>query len=361
MPDHVDHCAQLRAGNARAGMVADDQAPEVRPVGEAHGQAGGGAHVAHEFAVDRRDAAQRAVGEIERGRVLEPPPGQQQYRHVVGIRHRPDTLEHVLAPRLRRNIGRRVVVAEPGLEVPRMEFRDHRSIAMPAESIHHHPVEAGDRAQAAAGEGAEFRLAAGALEALQHRLHQRQRRLLPKVDSRRFNIDADPVAGVKTVQMQHATGRRALALRHVAPHRSKRDALVCLERGDRLERSRPDDRREVRSEHGGRGAPEDVGEVGAAMRHPKVLRAGRNHGAMRLRGAREVDRLALALLRIQPGGRLAKRRPRRHGHLAPTIRAATVCVRTTCAWTIRIRTVPGRAIRWPSAGWICAARPASIQ
>ncbi len=122
-------------------VVAGDEPPQppVPQQGDRHRRPH--AHVLQVLDVDRRDAAQRGVGEVQGGAARRVDVGYQRCGRVVDVRDQADPVLLVQRPRLGRNVGGRVVQAQERVEVLALGLGDDLTVVFLVVAVHHDPVE----------------------------------------------------------------------------------------------------------------------------------------------------------------------------------------------------------------------------
>ena len=131
------------------GVVARDHAPEAALAHDRHRHRSVDRHVDHVFDVDRRDAAQHRIAQIDRPAGHRIAVRQQRRRPIADIRNDPDGVAGVQRTRLRRNIrGRKVEIQQRWNAVDAI-FGDHLSAPIGRKSIDLDAVETGDPAHLA--------------------------------------------------------------------------------------------------------------------------------------------------------------------------------------------------------------------
>lgn len=128
-------------------VVAGEQAPELAADHDGYAHRGAHAHVGQVLAVDRRNAAQHAVAQVEGPAAFRIERRKHAHRDVGHVGDQPDRVLDVQAARLCRDIRGRVTLAEVAFQVVATAFGDHLAGIVMAEAVGHHPVVAGHPAQ----------------------------------------------------------------------------------------------------------------------------------------------------------------------------------------------------------------------
>jgi len=244
--------------------------------------------------MDGRDAAQGAVGKVERRAVIQRRIGDQRNRLVGGVGNRADALAQVETPGLWRDVARRIAQPKVGLQVCSTGFGNDFAMPILAEAVGHHPVVAGDRPQPANREIAEVGASGCQGERPQDRLRHGNRRCTLVAGSERLDVHAEvppravcpqnQSAGLRPGEYMNVAGRSP-ALRPGMTHQRAEGRLA------NHFRQRP-------SEHFFRWSPQDRSEVRAGMSNKPPVSRRREHRAVRLDGAGGVDWLTLAVRRV---------------------------------------------------------------
>ncbi len=128
-------------------VMAGEQSPELAADHDGDAHRGAHAHVGQVFAVDRRNAAQHAVAEIERFVGLRVQRGKHAHRRIGHVGDQPDRVLDVQATRLGRDVRGRVALPQVAFEVFATALGDHLAGVVMTETVGHHPVVAGHPAQ----------------------------------------------------------------------------------------------------------------------------------------------------------------------------------------------------------------------
>lgn len=123
-------------------VVARDETPQPAVAQERDRHRRPHAHVAQVLEVDRRDAAQRRVREVERRTRRGEQRRDDRLGRVVHVRDEPDPVLLVQRARLRRDVRRRVVQPEERVEVVPARLGDDLAVVGRVEAVDHHAVEA---------------------------------------------------------------------------------------------------------------------------------------------------------------------------------------------------------------------------
>ena len=153
--------------------------------------------------MDRRHAAQRRAAQVERpGRVV----GDRRHeRHgrVADVGDQPQPVAAVQLAGLRRDVGRRVVQPEEGVEVVALALGDDLAVPVGVEPVDHHPVEAGQRADPAGRGVGDVEHAAARLQ--RHRRLPHDHRVRRVVDL--VALDLDHEVGAATGRAWRSAAR----------------------------------------------------------------------------------------------------------------------------------------------------------
>ena len=299
--EQLDRRRCRRRDAARRVVMTGDQAPEPAVAQDRHGQRCRTAHVAQVLNVDRRGAAKRREAEVE-WRALGCQHRDNGDRLVVDGRDHPQPLTLEQRPRLRRDIGGRVVQPHERRHAGTQRLGDHLAAVVGQELVDHHAVEAGDGADLARGGGQEALEIRGAAQTIDDRLDQRGRIGAHRLRAfagqefgdgeRSGGVDEDLVGNLFRADLDV---RQALG--EAGDHRRlERVAQIVddLRRQDRLGR-RANHGVAINDTEGLGGVPRDVGD------RPGRQRKG-DQAPERLDGAWNVDRLARALRNIDRRG-----------------------------------------------------------
>jgi hypothetical protein len=277
----------------RLGVVARDQAPELAVPQDRDRHRRRGSHIAHIFEMNRRDAAQERLAEIERlaGRRVR---GRlDRDRRVAGVRDDPEAV----APIQLAGLGGNVRSGEPQVQVGRQAavaiLADHRAVPALVEPVDQHAIEPRQRAHVPGREMAERLDARGALQALHEGPQDRVGggALLPRRDRLEFEQDQVPRPMRCDVEGPLAEGGGDPDRSQVAGPRLDRLPGEALRPGS--ERAR--EGREFGADQAGERAPQHGGNVPAGLRDPARRGVDGDQQAMRLDAAGDVDRLAVAI------------------------------------------------------------------
>ncbi len=160
--------ADLEGWLVRAGVVvARDEPPQPAVAQERDRHRRPHAHVAQVLEVDRRDAAQRRVGEVERRARRGEQRRDDRLGRVVHVRDEPDPVLLVQRARLRRDVRRRVVQPEERVEVVPARLGHDLPVVVRVEAVDHHAVEARELAHVAGRVVVQLVERRGALEVAQ--------------------------------------------------------------------------------------------------------------------------------------------------------------------------------------------------
>ncbi len=286
---------------------------------QCHRQARADLHVAQIFAEDRRHAAQRAEGQVERLPIGQRRVDQQCCRPVAGIGDHADALENDQPPGLRGDIRRRIPQPEIRRIARAVRLGDDLAVALGIEAVGHDAVVAADRSQRANGKCADLAAAGRRLEGLQGGEHRHDRRHRARVLCQRLDVHAQTRPGAMRLQVQQDAIRAGqcgkmpesdLVLREGRAGGGAQQSAGCL--SDRLMQRPP--------EHGSRVQAQDLGQVRAGMADPPVDAACGEQRTVRLYRTGDVDRLAIADAQIGVRGQTVETlldRVHRHRALPP--------------------------------------------
>ncbi len=301
MAEELRGRAHLVAGFMRAGvMAAGDEPPQPSLAQQRDGHRRGDAHVAQIFEVDRRDAAQPGVAEVERrsrGRIQG---GHDRHRLIVDVGDQPQPGTLVQRPRLDGNVAGRIVQAAKAVEPLEAGLGDHLAVPLRVEPVDHHPVEAGQPPDLLDHDVVELGERAGAVEP-QHRLPGTG--VGADIGQRTHALSRLQFAGD---EFAHPMQQRVVVppVVPVAEQEVHRARLAQVERGahhiqDGLGHGRPGDLAQRTAEQLVGLAPECLRHV---RRHPRdreiVVGAHGEQHAVRLHAARDVDRFPVAVRQV---------------------------------------------------------------
>ena len=301
---HVDGHADGVGHLARRHVVAGEHAPQAAADDDGHAHRRAHAHVLQVLDVDRRDAAQHAVAQVQRLALRGV--GHQRHRLVADVGDQAQRVEDVQAARLGRDVAGRIAPAQVGLERVAAGLGDDVAAVVVAEAVGHHAVEAGQLAHRDDGGVEQAVDRALALERVHRAVGQvREGRHLAGVGRAALELAED------AARAAHAARRR----RSASPTRVSSESVTSSsllasasaswsslrERGVVAERVRAQRAAEVQRQ------AQQRGHVGARVAQAAEA-VEREQGAVRLDRPRDVDRLAIAVLERQLG------RGRRQGH-----------------------------------------------
>ena len=109
-------------------VVAGDQPPQLAVVQERDRHRRGGAHVAHVFEVDGRDAAQDGEAQVERTAGQRVAGRHERHGLVAGVRDQPQPVEPVELARLGRDVGGGETQVEVGRQGLVAVLGEHRAV-----------------------------------------------------------------------------------------------------------------------------------------------------------------------------------------------------------------------------------------
>ena len=143
--------AQVARQQARAVVMAGDQAPQFPRDDDRDRHRGIDPHVAQILAVDWRNVAQDRIAHVEwlAGTRIER--RRQRCRVVIDLGDQPQPAFQIKRPRLLGNVRGRIVEVEERRELWRATFGDDPARAIGHEAVDHHPVIPGDLPHACGG------------------------------------------------------------------------------------------------------------------------------------------------------------------------------------------------------------------
>ena len=161
LPDQFADGAGRVRNAVRRRVVARDHPPQP-PVDE-NGNSQGcmDVHIAQILKVNRRGAAQKRIGQIQRSSRERHSRGNDRRRHCIDIRNRPDGIQEKELPHLRRNITGREAHAKIRNGRAANCFGNHLAIPLLIESIDHHAFEAAESPNLACGHLRQLRNVGG--------------------------------------------------------------------------------------------------------------------------------------------------------------------------------------------------------
>jgi hypothetical protein len=129
---------------ARRGVAARDQAPECALLEQRDTHRGAEADVAHVLEVNGRDRAQHGERQIERAARIRALRRHDGHGDPGAVRDDPQAVHEVERARLLRDVRRRVVKPQEGLEVVAAGLGDDLAVMVLVEAIDHHAVVASE-------------------------------------------------------------------------------------------------------------------------------------------------------------------------------------------------------------------------
>ena len=275
-------------------VVASDQAPQLVAVNDRDGHRRVNAHVAQVLAVDRRDIAQDGVAHVQRQTRARVERWRQRRRVVIDLGDQPQPVLQVQRARLLRNIGRRVVQVEKGLQVRLAALGNHPARAVLHELVHQHAVVNGHVAHALGSQLAQRVQGRRGIEALHHVLHSGER------------VGRKAVVHVGGLELQHqgvAAAVQAGVQRRVGlhPQGGVQQVARCDQRllgaqaAQKGDLHRAQHRANALAQQRLQRCAEQARQVTCGLQHLQGVAVEHQQHAVRQDGARNVNRLAVAV------------------------------------------------------------------
>ena len=186
------------------------------------------AHVLQVLDVDGRDAAQRGVREVQRCAARRVDGRHQRCGRVVDVRDEPQPALLVQRPRLRRDVGGRVVQAEERVEVLALGLGDDLAVVVLVVAVHHHAVEAGEVTDRTRGGVVQLGQRGGPVQLL----HRAAHRLVGVREGERalavgdLEFDQEHTSGSRCRMASNARGWPATSITHSSGLRWRRSPKV---------------------------------------------------------------------------------------------------------------------------------------
>ena len=277
--------------------------------------------------MDGRHAAQGRRAEVERASAVEADRRLEQDGCVPDVRDQAQPVASVQLAGLGRDVGRRVVQAQEGVEVGPLLLGDDLAVPLAVEPVHHHSVEAGERAHPAGGLGGDVHDARRDLQRHRRLANDRRRAGLDRVDG----LDLDHQQPVGAMEGGHERTAVEPQLDVVAALHPVAGAGGVD--GSAVRRRRP---RAPAAHRSGRSDAEPRADVGRGDDDLEGRLGDGEQHAMGLDGPRDVDRLGRAVVEVDRGRPELRHRVAR-ANVANTAAAASAAASISASVVSRAR------------------------
>ena len=274
--------------------MADNQAPQRAIDQDGHDQRRGHAHVGQVFGVHHRRTAQRAMRHVQRFAGVRVGQRHQLHQRAGSIlkRTNPKPAENLTGGL--RNIGRRIVQAQPAGQVVPFALGKHLAMLVGMKTVHHDPVQPGHAAYFRGHSFAKSAQAGGRLQAANSSLDQ------GKVIS--LGLSFLPPGGLEfqhhhAVQGVNANVKCRLAFESFNCEGVKHVALQRFALQHVLQTSQPfrtNDTGNALAKQRCKGHTEKLLRVVAALQNRQVSQAQHQQGAVGLDTSRRLDGFTVA-------------------------------------------------------------------